>query len=174
MFGNEIESRLMQWSSEYNEHPISMGFLEAMEGDTDEHLASLVVGGYAREIPNGEQVPTRQVGIITSREGDYTYVKKEAIKIPVPHYELTQKGLDKINETRAIMVGMVLEWFITYGEREISQAQLLEMFPFDFKNPSSKGLKIYLLAVYKLTEGTYAHYRLTPKALEIIRGNNDS
>ena len=76
MFDNETESRLMLWSSKYNEQPIPMGFLEAMEGDTDEHLASLVAGGYAQEIPNGAQIPTRQVGIITGIEGNDTFVKK--------------------------------------------------------------------------------------------------
>ena len=170
MFGNAIENRLMQWSSECNEQPIPMGVLEAMEGDADEHLASLVAEEYAQEIPNGEQIPTRQVGIITGRAGNDTYVKKVQLKIPVPHYELTQKGLDKIKEIRAIMVDMVREWFLTYGEREISQAQLLEMFSFSFNNPSSKGAKIYLLNMDKLAEGTYAQYRLTPKALEIIKG----
>ena len=170
MFGNEIENRLMQWSSEYNEQPIPMGFLEAMEGDADEHLASLIVDGYAQEIPNGAQIPARYVKKMIHREGTDRYIKDEIIKIPIPHYELTQKGLYKIKETRAIMYDMVMEWFITYGEREISQAQMLEMFPFDFKNLSSKGGKIYLLNVDKLIEGPYAQHRLTPKALEIIRG----
>ena len=166
----ETESRLMYWSNNYNEQPIPMGFLEAMEGDTDEHLASLIADGYAQAIPNGEHIPTMQVGIITGREGNDIYVKKAQLKIPVSHYEITQKGLDKIKEIRAIMFGMVMEWFITYGEREISQDQMLEMFPFSFSNPSSKGAKIYLLNKDKLVEGTYANYRLTPKAIEIIRG----
>jgi len=170
MIGNEIESRLMQWSSEYNEQPIPMGVLEAMEGDADEHLASLVADGYAQEISNDKQIPTRFVQVIQRREGNDIYVIGELIKIPVPHYEITQKGLNKIKEIQAIMFDMVVEWFLTYGEREISQAQMLEMFPFDFKNPSSKGAKIYLLGSDKLFEGTYAQYRLTPKALEIIKG----
>ena len=165
----ETESRLMYWSNNYNEQPIPMGVLEAMEGDTDEHLASLIADGYAQAIPNGEHIPTMQVGIITGREGNDIYVKKAQLKIPVSHYEITQKGLDKIKEIRAIMFGMVMEWFLTYGEREISQDQLLEMFPFDF-SPSSKGAKLYLLGLDKLFEGTYAQYRLTPKALEIIKG----
>ena len=166
----ETESRLMYWSNNYNEQPIPMGFLEAMEGDTDEHLASLIAGGYAQAIPNGEHIPTMQVGIITGREGNDIYVIGEIIKIPVPHYEITQKGLNKIKEIRAVMFDMVVEWFLTYGEREISQDQMLEMFPFSFSNPSSKGAKIYLLNKDKLVEGTYANYRLTPKALEIIKG----
>lgn len=170
MFDNVIESRLIYWSSEYNTQPIPMGVLEAMEGDADEHLASLIAGGYAQEIPNGEQVPTRQVGIITGREGDSTYVKQAQVTTPVPHYEITQKGIAKIKEIRAIMVDMVMEWFLKYGGREISQAQVLEMFPFNFSNPSIKGAKIYLLHEDKLVDGTYAQYRLTPKALEIIRG----
>ena len=165
----ETESRLMYWSNNYNEQPIPMGFLEAMEGDTDEHLASLIADGYAQAIPNGEHIPTMQVGIITGREGNDIYVKKAQLKIPVSHYEITQKRLDKIKEIRAIMFDMVREWFLTYGEREISQDQLLEMFPFDF-SPSSKGAKIYLLGSDKLFEGTYTQYRLTLKALEIIRG----
>ena len=165
----ETESRLMYWSNNYNEQPIPMGFLEAMEGDTDEHLASLIAGGYAQEIPNGEQIPTRFVQVIQRREGNDIYVIGELIKIPVPHYEITQKGLNKIKEIRAVMFDMVMEWFLTYGEREISQDQLLEMFPFDF-SPSSKGAKLYLLGLDKLFEGTFAQYRLTPKALEIIRG----
>ena len=165
----ETESRLMYWSNNYNEQPIPMGFLEAMEGDTDEHLASLIAGGYAQEIPKGEQIPTRFVQVIQRREGNDIYVIGELIKIPVPHYEITQKGLNKIKEIRAVMFGMVMEWFITYGEREISQDQMLEMFPFDF-SPSSKGAKLYLLGLDKLVEGTYANYRLTPKAIEIIRG----
>ena len=170
MFGYSTESRLMYWSREYNEQPIPMGVLEAMEGDTDEHLASLIVDGCAQAIPNGEQIPTRPVGIITGREGNDIYVKKAQIKIPVPHYELTQKGLAKIKEIRAIMFDMVREWFITYGEREISQDQMLEMFPLNFSNPSSKGAKIYLLNKDNLVKGTYANYRLTPAALEIIKG----
>ena len=166
----ETEIRLMYWSNNYNEQPIPMGFLEAMEGDTDEHLASLIAGGYAQEIPKGEQIPTRFVQVIQRREGNDIYVIGEIIKIPVPHYEITQKGLNKIKEIRAVMFDMVREWFLTYGEREISQAQILEMFPFSFNNPSSKGRKIYLLNKDKLVDGTYAQYRLTPKALEIIRG----
>ena len=165
----ETESRLMYWSNNYNEQPIPMGFLEAMEGDTDEHLASLIADGYAQEIPKGEQIPTRFVQVIQRREGNDIYVIGELIKIPVPHYEITQKGLNKIKEIRAIMFDMVVEWFLTYGEREISQDQLLEMFPFDF-SPSGKGAKIYLLGSDKLFEGTYAQYRLTLKALEIIKG----
>ncbi len=163
---DRVETALLQWETTYNGEPLPFGVLGSIECDSDPKLMPLITGGYAQEI--GKQVPTRSVNIVIRREENKSWTKYEQIKTPAPHYGITQKGFEKLKEIKGVMYDMVMEWYLMFGERTITQNQLLGMFPLNFSDPRNKGTKICHLSFIKLID-TKNGYTLTPKGLEFIK-----